>query len=403
MRDTGIVMPQPVCEILDILEKNGCEAFIVGGCVRDSIMGRSPNDWDITTNAAPDRVKAIFAAENGFHTVDTGIQHGTVTVIKEHIGYEVTTYRIDGEYSDNRHPDSVLFTQNIEDDLARRDFTVNAIAYSPKRGFVDPFDGRGDIGRETIRGVGNAADRFDEDALRVMRAVRFAAQLGFKIEENTHKAVFEKAALVKNISIERIREEFTKTLLSDRPQLVDMYSQTGILDIFIPGIVYIPEKHGKRLLEASGKLSVRLALLLEASHFDDVNRLLKGLTYDNDTARTTAMILKCADMPAKTRCDIRLLINRAGEECAGLILYFGLAGGSLDKSTFDTALAMHGDIIKSGECCSVKQLAITGSDLMERGVPAGPRIGELLNAALAAVLRDPQLNNKERIIEFLKI
>ena len=405
----SIDMPPVAGEILRILERHGHEAFIVGGCVRDRIMGRSPNDWDITTSAKPEEIKAIFDGTDGFHTVDTGIQHGTVTVIKEHIGYEVTTYRIDGEYTDNRHPDSVTFTQNVEDDLARRDFTVNAIAYSPKRGFVDPFNGREDIKNTLIRGVGNAADRFDEDALRVMRAVRFSAQLDFDIEEETEKAVYEKAHLIKNISTERIREEFTKTLMSDRPEAIGTFKKTGILDVFIPGNGYDTNTHHRKLQLCPKQLPVRLAVIMAHTNCGDVNKALKKMTYDNETSRMTAAIVKNSALPLESEYDIRTLINKMGEYGARLALDYIFADNHIGVTDLDNAkkmcktFLMYDKIIKNGDCCTVKQLAVNGADLQALGIPKGQKIGELLGTALDAVMHDPSLNTKEKLIELLNL
>ncbi len=404
-----INIPDAAARIMAALENGGYEAFIVGGCVRDSIMGREPKDWDITTSASPEEVKAIFAPKKDFHTVDTGIQHGTVTVVYDHTGYEVTTYRIDGEYTDNRHPDSVLFTKNIEDDLARRDFTVNAIAYSPKRGFVDPFDGRADIEKRVIRGVGCAADRFDEDALRIMRAVRFSAQLDFEIEEETKKAIYDKACLIKNISTERIREEFTKTLMSDEPEMIGTFKNTGILDFFIPGNGYDTDTHQRKLQLCPKRLPVRLAVIMAYTDCADINKMLKKMTFDNETSRMTAAIVKNSTLPLESEYDIRVLINKMGEDGAKLELYFRSANDPIGLIDLDNAKKMceislmYEKIIKNKDCCTIGGLAINGGDLQALGVPKGQKIGELLNTALDAVLHDPSLNTKEKLIEILNV
>ncbi len=406
--DLRIEIPSVVREIIKILETAGYEAFIVGGCVRDSIMGRVPKDWDITTSAAPEAVKAVFASEPAFHTVDTGIKHGTVTVVKEHIGYEVTTYRIDGEYTDNRHPDSVLFTDDITGDLARRDFTMNAIAYNHQRGFVDPYGGIEDIKRKLIRGVGNAAARFDEDALRIMRAVRFSAQLDFEIEEETRKAVFEKAFLIKNISTERIREEFTKTLMSDYPEMIDVFKQTGILDIFIGGNDFGTDIHFRMLWLCPKQLPVRLAVIMAFTDCGDIYKQLKKMTYDNDTARMTADIVKYHKLPLDSEYDMRVLISKMGVQGALLELYFRGAVDIKDIIDIDHAkeiAGLHGiynKIIKNGDCCTIKDLAVNGGDLMAAGVPKGKIMGVLLEKALDKVLKEPGFNNKEKILNYIK-
>ena len=211
-KNINIILPEQVAFIINTLNEAGFEAYAVGGCVRDSIMGREPDDWDITTSADPQQVKKLFR-----RTIDTGIQHGTVTVMLQKIGYEVTTYRIDGEYEDNRHPKEVIFTKSLKEDLKRRDFTVNAMAYHPSEGLIDLFDGIGDMERRFIRCVGNAQERFSEDALRVMRGVRFSAQFGYEIEEETKKAVCKLAGNLKNVSAERSRVELVKLLVSPNP------------------------------------------------------------------------------------------------------------------------------------------------------------------------------------------
>ena len=224
-----IQLPEAVRWILNELQKHGQDAYAVGGCVRDTILGRSPQDWDITTSARPEQVKAIFK-----RTIDTGIQHGTVTVMVDHVGYEVTTYRIDGEYEDARHPKEVTFTSNLLEDLKRRDFTINAMAYNETTGLVDAFDGIGDLRRGIIRCVGNARERFGEDALRMLRAVRFAAQLGFTIEAETRTAIEELAGNLKKVSAERIQVELTKLLVSAHPDELRTLYQTGISAVILP-------------------------------------------------------------------------------------------------------------------------------------------------------------------------
>ena len=223
-----IKLPETTEYIIEKIEKNGFEAFAVGGCIRDSLLGRVPNDWDIATSAKPEDIMNIF--EN---TVETGIEHGTVTVVIDKEPYEVTTYRIDGDYTDGRHPDSVEFTENIEEDLSRRDFTINAMAYNNSTGLVDVFGGRDDLENKVIRCVGDPRKRFEEDALRMMRGIRFSAQLGFSIENDTFKAIEEMSDLISAVSIERINVEFTKTLMSDTKKIM-IYHESGILKNILP-------------------------------------------------------------------------------------------------------------------------------------------------------------------------
>ena len=224
-----INIPQKAAQILKTLNAAGYEAYVVGGCVRDSILGREPGDWDITTSALPEQVKELFR-----RTVDTGIQHGTVTVMMDKEGFEVTTYRVDGEYHDGRHPDAVTFTRSLEEDLKRRDFTINAMAYHPEHGLVDLFGGMEDIGKRIIRCVGNPVERFTEDALRMLRAVRFSAQLGFTVEENTKAALARMSGNLEHVSAERIQTELVKLLVSDHPDYLRTAWETGLTREFLP-------------------------------------------------------------------------------------------------------------------------------------------------------------------------
>ncbi len=227
-KNLKIKIPEPVRKILAALSEAGEEAYVVGGCVRDCVMGRTPSDWDITTSALPEKVKSLFS-----RTADTGLEHGTVTVIMNGIGYEVTTYRLDGKYSDGRHPDSVEFTPSLKEDLKRRDFTINAFAYNEESGFVDMFCGLSDLQNRIIRCVGDPDRRFGEDALRIMRAVRFAAKLSFKIEINTGEAISRHAKALGLVSMERIRVELEKTLMSDNPSFVNKYAEYGLAPFII--------------------------------------------------------------------------------------------------------------------------------------------------------------------------
>lgn len=228
-------IPEAAEEIIRKLNQAGYEAYVVGGCVRDTLLGRQPEDWDITTSAKPEQVKAIFG-----RTIDTGIQHGTVTIMRGKAGFEVTTYRIDGEYEDGRHPKSVEFTSNLVEDLKRRDFTINAMAYSHETGLVDVFGGMDDLQQKRIRCVGSPKDRFTEDALRILRAVRFSAQLGFEIEPGTRQAITKIAPNLVHVSKERIQVELTKLLLSDNPDYIRKVFETGISPYITPGFDRVP-------------------------------------------------------------------------------------------------------------------------------------------------------------------
>lgn len=409
-----IALPKDVKHIIDVLMENGYEAYAVGGCVRDSILGRVPGDWDITTSALPMQVKGLFR-----RTVDTGIQHGTVTVMLGRNGYEVTTYRIDGKYEDSRHPESVEFTPKLEEDLKRRDFTINAMAYNDEHGIVDIFDGVGDLQRKIIRCVGNAHDRFDEDALRILRAVRFSAQLGFGIEENTARAAKELAVNLKKISSERIHTEFNKMLKSPHPDYFSVADAIGIMEIVLPEY-HVMSAEDKAFVGALAKecaclLPERYAAMLfmsggysEEGPADTAKRVLKRLKLDNDTINTASMLLRFGMLEiTDDESRIRHIIYETGDKNILRILDFRAAYEKCIGNDIADVRRMYdicNMIFERGDCVSLKNLAITGRELIAMGVPAGRQMGEILNSLLMLVLDNPQLNDREQLSkEALKI
>lgn len=409
-----IALPKDVKHIIDVLMENGYEAYAVGGCVRDSILGRVPGDWDITTSALPMQVKGLFR-----RTVDTGIQHGTVTVMLGRNGYEVTTYRIDGKYEDSRHPESVEFTPKLEEDLKRRDFTINAMAYNDEHGIVDIFDGVGDLHRKIIRCVGNAHDRFDEDALRILRAVRFSAQLGFGIEENTARAAKELAVNLKKISSERIHTEFNKMLKSPHPDYFSVADAIGIMEIVLPEyhVMSAEDKAfvGALARECACLLPERYAAMLfmsgrysEEGPADTAKRVLKRLKLDNDTINTASMLLHFGMLEiTDDEPRIRHIIYETGDKNILRILDFRTAYEKCIGNDITDVRRMYdicNMIFERGDCVSLKNLAITGRELIAMGVPAGRQMGEILNSLLMLVLDNPQLNDREQLSkEALKI
>lgn len=409
-----IALPKDVKHIIGVLMENGYEAYAVGGCVRDSILGRVPGDWDITTSALPMQVKGLFR-----RTVDTGIQHGTVTVMLGRNGYEVTTYRIDGKYEDSRHPESVEFTPKLEEDLKRRDFTINAMAYNDEHGIVDIFDGVGDLQRKIIRCVGNAHDRFDEDALRILRAVRFSAQLGFGIEENTAGAAKELAVNLKRISSERIHTEFNKMLKSAHPDYFSVADAIGIMEIVLPEyhVMSAEDKAfvGALARECACLLPERYAAMLfmsggysEEGPADTAKRVLKRLKLDNDTINTASMLLHFGMLEiTDDEPRIRHIIYETGDKNILRILDFRAAYEKCIGNDIADVRRMYdicNMIFERGDCVSLKNLAITGKELIAMGVPAGRQMGEILNSLLMLVLDNPQLNDREQLSkEALKI
>lgn len=441
-----IKLPEKVKFIIDTIENAGFEAFAVGGCVRDSLLGREPNDWDITTSARPEQVKKLFR-----RTVDTGIQHGTVTVMLKEEGFEVTTYRIDGEYEDSRHPKSVTFTPVLREDLARRDFTINAMAYSESRGLVDEFGGAQDLELRVIRAVGMPENRFEEDALRILRAFRFAAQLGFSIDGATKKAAEDLAPTLSKISAERINTELTKLLVSDHPENVIELYEAGITKVILPEFdkcmeteqnnphhcynVGVHTAHALKNLTAdqtsdAAELRIlRWALLLHdfgkptvkttvdgIDHFYEhaveserlAEVILRRLKNDNHTIDVVKKLIYFHDYrPAETKKSVRKAVNKIGEDLFPLLLKVQRADVKA-QSDFqreeklkreDCLEEIYRGIIERKECVSLKTLAINGGDLIAAGMKPGKELGETLKRLLDDVLEDPSCNTKEILME----
>lgn len=398
-----ISLPKEVKHIIDILTQNGYEAYAVGGCVRDSILGRVPGDWDITTSALPQQVKALFR-----RTIDTGIQHGTVTIMLGKNGYEVTTYRIDGKYEDSRHPESVEFTPNLEEDLKRRDFTINAMAYNDENGVVDIFGGIDDIRNRIIRCVGNAHDRFTEDALRILRAVRFSAQLGFEIDKATKDAARELAPTLVKISRERIHTELNKLLLSDNPDYFSVVYELGVMKVIIPELEGVNSGDIDRLKVLIKRtkpcLPERYAALLSVIGKDKTRAVLKGLKLDNATISMAVKLVEYLGItPALTEPQMRHYINEVGKEDALRVIDFNLAFASEDEYKGYTDMRnICVTVLERGDCTSLKELRITGKLLMNSGFEAGKQLGGLLEELLLEVLDNPALNDTEYLLERAK-
>ena len=389
-----IKLPKNVKYILSALNSNGYEAYIVGGCVRDSLMGIAPHDWDITTSALPEQVKTLFS-----HTYDTGIKHGTITVLLDKTGYEVTTYRVDGIYEDNRRPSSVTFTRSLDEDLVRRDFTMNAIAYNDTTGFVDIFGGMADIKNKIIRGVGDPSARFDEDALRMLRAVRFSAQLGFDIEEETYAAVKNKAGLIEHISKERIREELLKLLAGRYISRMPLLWESGLLRVISPMAADMADMYGERITEEAAKAPSggyeRLIILLYRLGADNGQKLLKELKFDNKTIKTVYTVIKYGDISGvKSRYDVKKLLSAIDSENFELLITVKKAQGE----DTDGIWHIYQSVIAAGEPYRIKDLNINGNIIMERGIAKGKGVGRCLEAVLDRVLAEPELNKEEVLI-----
>ena len=433
-----IVIPEQVNSILESLQKSGYEAYVVGGCVRDALLGREPNDWDITTSALPMEVKSVFP-----RTVDTGLQHGTVTVLCGGTGYEVTTFRVDGVYEDGRHPKEVTFTPSLREDLKRRDFTINAMAYNNESGLVDLFGGQKDLENGIVRAVGDPVQRFTEDALRIMRAIRFSAQLGYEIEPGTLKAAEILAPNLQKISSERIREELEKTLVSDRPELLRTAWAAGITKEFIPEFDRCMETDqinphhcytvGEHILKGVSLVRkdriLRITMFLHdiakpichtvdeegIDHFRGhaevgcnlAKTILQRLKYDNATIRKVTTLVKYHDTQIRlTEPSVRKAVVMTGADLFPLLLEVKQAD-FLAQSTFqreekqekfDTLRAIYERVLERGDCLSLRELAVNGSDLIETGVKPGREVGNILARMFEEVLNVPEHNNKEYLL-----
>lgn len=444
------VLPEDVKNILKTLNNAGHSAYVVGGCVRDCLMGKIPVDWDITTSAEPHEVKAAFQ-----HTVDTGIEHGTVTVVIDQKNYEVTTFRIDGTYKDARRPEAVEFTTDLEMDLARRDFTMNAIAYNPamsdstasssissgftnsNSGLVDPFGGVEDICRKNIRCVGDPSLRFDEDALRMMRAIRFSAQLSFEIDKPTYNAIHPLAEKLALISMERIREELTKILVSPNPGALQHLSETGLWKHILrghsyegdlscgdwlkkcpkdPAMLYGLLMHKPACESSESMVSGSMASGSMASWYESFMRHLK---FDNRTIKEAAIYASYLDadnvnikneridiknerMNMKNeRYNIKKTLNAIGSELFENLLILHEITRPQKSSHYKSIHSTYKDIIKSGECFCIKNLAVNGQDLINAGIAPGETMGKIMDDLLDKVMADPSLNQKELLLKLI--
>lgn len=441
-----IEIPKHANYIIKTLQHYGYEAYIVGGCVRDAVLGRTPADWDITTSAKPLQIKSIFD-----RTIDTGLKHGTVTVLMEKEPFEVTTYRIDGTYEDHRRPNDVTFTTNLREDLMRRDFTINAMAYNDKDGLVDMFGGLEDLDAKVIRCVGKADDRFDEDALRMLRAVRFAAQLGFEIDQEAQDAIKRKACFLKDISAERIQVELTKLITSNHPEMIKTCYELGMTSIFLPEfdeMMDTPQNNphhkynvGDHTVEAlkniDGDKVKRLAVLLHdvakpatrttdnqgIDHFHGhyemgakmSETILRRLKYDNNTIKGVKHLIEWHDFRWDDEsyagmAKVRRMVSKVGIDYFEPLLQLQradiLAQSSYmqDKKlkVLDETMAIYQEVKRNHDCLTIKDLNIDGVTLIRNGIPAGKRMGIILEKLLDMVIEEPKLNQRPVLLELAK-
>lgn len=437
-----IDLPEKVAYILDTLMAHGYEAYAVGGCVRDSLMGRTPQDWDVTTSATPVQVKALFP-----RTVDTGLAHGTVTVLMGKDGFEVTTYRVDGEYVDGRHPKEVFFTPSLLEDLKRRDFTINAMAYHKANGLTDAFGGMDDLAAGIVRCVGSPMDRLKEDALRMLRAVRFAAQLDFQIEEHTRDAIRRLAPDLTRISAERIQAELVKLLVSPHPEYIRELYTLGISKVILPEFDLMMETkqnhpHHCRtvgehticgLTNIAPDRVLRLAMLFHdiakpicrttdengIDHFyghpeksaQMAKKIFRRLKFDRETMERVCALVRWHDYnPLLTEEKVRRAVMKTGQEQYPRI--FALKRADIQAQSdyqreeklayVDRYEQMYRQMTAKGDCISLKQLAVSGRDIMDLGVGQGRQIGSILNRLLEQVIEDPKKNSRDSLLALAK-
>lgn len=415
-----IKVPKNVAYIIGKLNESGYEAFAVGGCVRDAVLGLTPHDWDITTSAKPEEVKAIFN-----RTIDTGIKHGTVTVMRDHIGYEITTYRIDGEYTDGRHPKEVVFTSNLIEDLKRRDFTINAMAYNDEDGIIDEFGGVSDLENHIIRCVGVAEERFNEDALRILRAIRFAAKLDFSIEENTYAAIKKIAPNLSLISVERIQSELTKLITSDHPDRIkDIYRQGLSKYIFKESVLgddeadIVPKDNNYSKEELFERVANIMEALENSSYLryaglltfeNNPEKVLRNLKMDNKTIKIVSMLVNNRNYRLiSDEGKIRRAIVDIGKDIFGeyyLPYREGLIlsqESDMDIEELNKIKCLYKKIIEEGQCVSMADMCIKGNDLKNLGVQDGKMIGEILKYLFNEVIEYSELNDSETLIRLAK-
>lgn len=437
-----IQMPQEVYRILDILSFYGYDGYIVGGCVRDSILNKTPNDWDICTNCTPEKMLEVFSC---FKVIPTGLKHGTLTVVINGQNYEVTTYRIDGEYINGRHPEQVEFTNNLKEDLKRRDFTINAMAYNTKEGLIDYYGGITDIFNKKIRCVGNPFERFSEDYLRMPRAIRFSAQLGYSLDAETLKEIKKLSKNIIDISEERIREELNKILMADMPSRgLKLLSSTDLLKYIIPelemcvGFQQHNPNHDKDVFShilsvvdnTEKDLILRLAALFHdigkpetfsldedgVGHFykhhlkssDIAEDVMKRLKYDNKSIEQVIILVReHMSRYEKLRVkNTKKFINRVGIDNIERLFKLQIAdiNGSTKRDGVSKLFELKNEverILNEKQPLSIKDLEINGYDLIQLGIPQGKQVGTVLNELMEMILENPELNRRDILIEIV--
>ena len=393
-----IRMDEGAAELLDTLHRAGYAAYVVGGCVRDSLLGLTPHDWDLCTGALPQQVMELFGAQR---CIPTGLQHGTVTVKQSGALYEITTFRTEGTYTDGRHPDEVHFVPDVREDLARRDLTINAMAYNEKEGLVDPFGGQADLQSGILRAVGVPHQRFTEDALRILRLYRFAARFGFSIDPPTAQAAQELCAHLDCVSVERIEEELAKLLSAPAPAA---YLDKKILLVILPELSSEALAAAKPVVDAcpagAENLPIRLAALLLSLGEDGIRRTLKRLRCSNALIEEAAVLVREAvpGVPVSLNIYARRLLGKYNLCTVRRIAALGTALQPERAADFAALSELAEQLDADSVCCRVSQLAVNGRDLMAAGVPAGPGIRKILEALLDGVIREEYPNERQALL-----
>lgn len=390
-------IPAEVLTIMEILEKNGYSAYIVGGCVRDMLLGLKPKDYDICTSAYPEQVMELFPK-----CIPTGIKHGTVTVIINSTPFEVTTFRVETGYTDHRHPDKVVFSDSLTEDLKRRDFTINAMAYHPVKGIIDPFNGTQDLRNRVIRTVGNPRERFDEDALRMLRAIRFQAIYGFSIDKDTFSAIKELSENISLISHERILEELNRILAGSYTEAFRNLIESNLLKHILP-VPFSGTADLSCLNKLPEELPARWAGLLWLAEIRDLNDIKKTCAVLKMSNRLKNEIIKTSVLLnsrlPKSPFLIRVAVSEAGHEtfvrALKIMEVFNLNGSRLPEAKKTAA-----QIISEKQCLNLSDLAVSGSDLLSAGMKPGKELGKILNALFVCVLQKPELNRKDILLLF---
>ena len=393
-----IRMDEGAAELLDTLHRAGYAAYVVGGCVRDSLLGLTPHDWDLCTSALPQQGMELFGAEK---CIPTGLQHGTVTVKQGGRLYEITTFRTEGTYTDGRHPDEVHFVPDVREDLARRDFTINAMAYNEKEGLIDPFGGQANLQSGILRAVGVPHQRFTEDALRILRLYRFAARFGFSIDPPTAQAAQKLCAHLDCVSVERIEEELAKLLSAPAPAA---YLDEKIFGVVLPELSPEALAAAKPVVDAcpAGEqaLSVRLAALLLSLGEDGTRRTLRRLRCSNACIEETAVLVRevVSGVPVSLNIYARRLLGKYNLCTVQRLAALGTALQPEHAADFAALSELAERLDADGVCCRISQLAVNGRDLMAAGVPAGPGIRKVLEALLDGVIREEYPNERQALL-----